>query len=742
MTFAGVGTSTANFATSKTFTLTPHGTGNVLLLFVWSETSADFATSVSGGNVTWDSSPLVAHTAFTANSGVETVFKGQVTGTAGATVTITTNAGSPTLRIAWQEFSTTSGYASVTLDTSATIDVASGATCPTVNPSHGGGEAYCAFLFDNGTATSGSTSGYTYNIDPANGNPLVYNAACTSASQHPNLGDTGDGCSGIAVLLYEAVTTVSGAASLSGSGTLAGSPMVLVPGADIALSGSGTLSGTPQVAVPGAAALSGTGTLTGTYLVSGGSASLMGSGSLSAARSVTWQESAALAGSGTLGAVETGTQEQSVALTGSGTLGISGEKLGYVIALVGTGILTIPQVVGGLVNGVGGVATPQALPGSSQVAVAPPGSSNWQWLGTLGQVTALTYSFACPGGSDKLTMTIMSPAAYKTQLFGTGWQVKVTRGGHQVWYGKLDQSQASSAGWTLTAVGAGNLGQNYVAFYAPGDVWPAGEPDEIINRAIIRGLPWSNPGLNSSPYASQYWLGQATDPGSQTVTAFLGLICTRGGLVWYVNSQPGGAVYGGNNLSISPLPTVPNRLLVCTTPISRTLGGYYNSLFIRFTQTADNTTTGAPASYNVVLAQDTASVAAHGTLEQYVDLSDVGVMTSAQAQAVGNSILQIYQAASWAGPFTVSHGQLLNMGGQPVDIACDQAGSMVQLVLTDFAYGGSVAPGPIQFTVGAYSYDDFTQTATVTPYTTLDQSLSGLLSAWNTTNVPVTVAST
>jgi hypothetical protein len=116
-------------------------------------------------------------------------------------------------------------------------------------------------------------------------------------------------------------------------------------------------------------------------------------------------------------------------------------------------------------------------------------------------------------------------------------------------------------------------------------------------------------------------------------------------------------------------------------------------------------------------------------------------MTSAQAQAVGNSILQIYQAASWAGPFTVSYGQLLNMGGQPVDIACDQAGSMVQLVLADFAYGGSVAPGPIQFTVGAYSYDDFTRTATVTPYTTLDQSLTGLLSAWNTTNVPLAVAS-
>jgi hypothetical protein len=181
---------------------------------------------------------------------------------------------------------------------------------------------------------------------------------------------------------------------------------------------------------------------------------------------------------------------------------------------------------------------------------------------------------------------------------------------------------------------------------------------------------------------------------------------------------------------------------VCTTPVARTLGGYYNSIFIRYMSVADNTTTGVAASYNVVLAQNAASVAAHGELEQYVDLSDVGVQTAAQAQAVGLAILQIYEAASFAGPFTVSYGQLLNMGGQAIDIGTDQAGTMAQLVLTDFGYGGSVVPGPIQFTVGAYSYDDFTQTATVTPYTTLDQSLSGLLSAWNTVSTPITVAST
>ena len=148
------------------------------------------------------------------------------------------------------------------------------------------------------------------------------------------------------------------------------------------------------------------------------------------------------------------------------------------------------------------------------------------------------------------------------------------------------------------------------------------------------------------------------------------------------------------------------------------------------------------ASYNVVSAINAQSVAAHGTLEQYVDLSDVGQMSSSAAQAVGNSILQAYQAASFAGPFTVSYGQLLNMGGQAVDIGTDQAGGVAKLVLTDYAYGGSVTPNnPVTFVIGSYLYDDFKQTATITPYQSLNESLSGMLSAWNTTNTPVSVAS-
>jgi hypothetical protein len=536
----------------------------------------------------------------------------------------------------------------------------------------------------------------------------------------------------VAVEILPGSTTVTGAASWTGSGTFGATGVFA---GSSGWTGSGAFA--PAWSFAESAGWSGSGAFTPVASVSGGegSAGLTGSGTFGALGGAVYEESAGWSGTGTLATTEFFAQ-----WSGTGTLGISGIRLGLGIGLTGTGTFSIPQVAGGLVAGVGGAATPQALPGSSQVAVAPPGSSAWQWLGTIGQVTALTYSYVCPGGCDQMTATVMVPASYRTQLFNPGWQVKITRGGHQVWDGKLDEPVPTASGWNLTAVGTGNLGANFVAFYAPGDVWPASEPDEVVNRAIARGLPWVNPGLNSSPYFSQFWFGQEVDPGAQTVTAMLNLLCTRGGLTWYVNSQPGGIL--GDDLNVFPLPTVPNRLLVSTTPVARTLGGDVNTIFVRFLVTADNSTTGAVAAYNVVEVQNLASVAAHGTLEQYFDLSDAGVLTLTQAQAVAENVLSVYVRASFAGPFQASYGQLLTTGGQAVDPGTDQAGTMVRMILSDYAQGGEVTPAPITWIVGAYSWDDFQQVATITPYQDLDQSLSGLLSMTGTVMTPITAAST
>lgn len=351
-------------------------------------------------------------------------------------------------------------------------------------------------------------------------------------------------------------------------------------------------------------------------------------------------------------------------------------------------------------------------PGASQIVTYDINGATPRWLGTLGHVQALHYSYACPGGCDQLTATLQISARERTDALNPGRKVHVVRGGSAIWRGRLDEPQPTSSGWAISAHGSGTYGADYAAVYT--GTWGTGTPDIAVNLAIGRGLAWVNPGIGSP---ANMWVGQPQNSASLQVTDLLNLVCTKGGLTWYVACTP-----VSNVLSVFPLPTTVTNLLVSNTPVARTLGGDINTIWVGY-----QPSTGAFATTSVA---DANSVAVHGTIETYMDLSAANVMTAAAAQAVGNLVLQRYQRASFAGPFTVGPGQLLTTGGSPVDLGAGMpyAPMVCRLVLTDFGYGGEVTPAPIQFLVGGYEFDDDTQTALVTPFQALDTSFTGLLS--------------
>src|ERR1035441_6023763 len=339
--------------------------------------------------------------------------RGGTTGRRGAAgLPVTMSGSSAAYRVCGQEFSCSTG--SWALDTSGGVSTASGSAFPSLTPA-AAGELYFSWSDVYDFPGAGSASGFTYDED-ANGNWCVFSPDCTSSAQAPAF-PSSTGFDAFAVLIKAAGTAaLSGAAALSGSGTLGGTG--IFSGAGYTLSGSGTLAvAGPDVLAPGS-----------------GAAFLSGAGTTTAGRGITWPQGLVLSGSRTLGAGAAGRGQ--AALSGAGTLS-SGLVLSYPAALSGTGSLSVLQVLGGLVSASAGVAAPYAYPGTSQVAVAPPGSTAWAYLGSLGVITALTYSFTCPGGCDAMTCTVMVPAAYRTQLFNPGWQVRITRGGHQVWDGKL-----------------------------------------------------------------------------------------------------------------------------------------------------------------------------------------------------------------------------------------------------------------------------------------------------------------
>ncbi len=376
---------------------------------------------------------------------------------------------------------------------------------------------------------------------------------------------------------------------------------------------------------------------------------------------------------------------------------------------------------------------PVASPASTDNAKSLPAPKVPRWLGSIGHVTNLTRSYACPGGPESLSLLLRMPPEFRTDALNPGRVVQVWRGASCVWEGKLNEPTPSADGWEVTAHGAGTYGEDFAAIYA---TWNA---DDAINRAITqRGLRWVNPGIGKPP---GIYLSQVQDSGSQTITAHLNLLITGGGLLWMV--FPGTASSPPADpwiLRVFPFsqdfngnPTRPvDRILVSSTPVARTIAADVNVIFLRYQATADTPATktrkAIVASFAITQVVNGNSVNAHGPMEFYLDISSAGVMTVAKAQAIGQNILTRFVRASFAQPFTVSPGQVLNAAGTPVDLGCDQAGLVYQVVVTDPSYGGEVMPSPVVFLSGAYEYDEDSGQATVTPYQSARHDLSSLIS--------------
>jgi hypothetical protein len=376
---------------------------------------------------------------------------------------------------------------------------------------------------------------------------------------------------------------------------------------------------------------------------------------------------------------------------------------------------------------------PAAQPASGDTATNLPSPVSPKWLGSIGHVSALKYSFTCPGGPDHMSCLLRTPPDYRTDAINPGRVVQVFRGANCVWEGKLDEPQPATEGWTISAHGAGTYGADFTALYS---TWNADDP---VNRAISRGLRWRNPGIGTP---SGIYLSQPVDSGAQTITAFLTLICSGGALTWMVIPPGVSAIPAGPwQLEIFPLPAdvygtlqyPVGRILISHTPVPRTINADINTLIIRYQKTADvqatSTATAKPATYGTVTVTQADSVRKHGPMEYYLDVSSAGVLTAAQVTTIGNNILSKYVRASFASAYTIGPGQLLNAGGHPVDLGCEKAGTLVQVMVADAPYGGEVAAAPLIFMTGQYEFDDDTDTATVTPLQGARTDIATVISA-------------
>jgi len=314
-----------------------------------------------------------------------------------------------------------------------------------------------------------------------------------------------------------------------------------------------------------------------------------------------------------------------------------------------------------------------------------------------------------------MACTLQVEPGYRTDALDPGRVTKVYRGASAIWTGQMTEPVPTVDGWQVSAIGVGSLSNNFCAIWANAPY----SLDEPVKEAIQRGLPWTDvPGGITSG-----WLETAPDMGSLTVTDHMNNITAKYGQVW--------SVARNGQLSIGNIPANANRLLTSTAPVPRTLFGMCTTAFLYYCVSDDG---NGNTAYATTCVFNQAAINQFGPNETYVDLSSMtvngtnNVISQAQAQQVGTYLLNNYQQANWAGPFVAQPGDLMTMGGVGIDLATEQAGSVVRLMVTDAPFGGQVVAGAIEFVVGAYSYDDDAQTATLTPLKAYNTDLSTLLS--------------
>jgi hypothetical protein len=353
-----------------------------------------------------------------------------------------------------------------------------------------------------------------------------------------------------------------------------------------------------------------------------------------------------------------------------------------------------------------------------------------------GQVEALSWGSALPGGDQVLNMTLAMDRRYRTQAMRVGRFVKVFRG-DTVWRGTMAEPQADemSGGWAVSCQGEGTYGNNFRAVSGGGAAGSNGggtpaSANTMVSDAIGRGLPWTL--VQNLDAVAGMDLTQLFERGSRSVTEALNSF-TSGSSDGAVPVALTWAVRGyRSELRVFPLPPIskPTRLLISADAVGRSITGYYDTMYLRY-QSSQDGDGGAAATYDLASAQlEDPVIRRHGRLEGYGDYSNAGYMTGGNAGSRARGVLSAYQAVSYTQEWTATPGQVLTLGGSPVDLGTEKAGEVYQVLGADLGAGAEVsAADQVVFLCGAYVWDDVAQAARLTPYNFVAQDFGSLVSA-------------
>lgn len=314
-------------------------------------------------------------------------------------------------------------------------------------------------------------------------------------------------------------------------------------------------------------------------------------------------------------------------------------------------------------------------------------------LNEKGHVRGLRFSHADPGGPLACSFTLDADPTDTPAYLRPGRKLTV-RLGSNVWVGTTSGPERGNP-WRVQADGPASDGRKFRATgtnpYALSVSLPA---------AVTRGLRWTIPsGLPTGDGD-----GRTDVLPSLSVRDVLDSVAGGVTKTWWVDMSM--------NLHVGVPPLTPSVMFTSHTPAGgRVLASYVTAYHVTYL----SSTTGANVQ-TFVRATDTEAV--FPVVEEPLDLTSKGAMSSAVASAVASARLALYgPRIPWAGQFTFGAGQVQTISGGPVDLATVRPPIMGRLIQTDPDHAAELNYSAMtDLRVGVSEYDDDLDSLTITPY--------------------------
>lgn len=314
------------------------------------------------------------------------------------------------------------------------------------------------------------------------------------------------------------------------------------------------------------------------------------------------------------------------------------------------------------------------------------------------------------GGMHEITWSMDTDTTFRHPALRTGVLVEVFDGPARIGAGTLQEPDVASG--SFVAMGLYRSAERFLCLDGSGN--GTSIPNTAIDQAIVRGLPWKR---RQSFFASRFTPDGATDNPAATnyLNTLLDGVADQFTTYWLIDRD--------GYVLTRVADTEPTWLLPPgLTDLGVAEDEYASDLYGR--------RLGTGGTFAVNTRGDAKARAAFGRREAAVDLTPLGIITQAKAEAILDGMLAKGKARpAFTESVEVSSSQLLSIGGVPADLSMVEAGQVVR----SYGFFDDIAQLDgrtyLDWLIGETKYADGSDTIMLSPQGLAPRDLAAVLAS-------------